>query len=186
MDEEIVHQILDELLSALEPLDTHSAALLQFLKAKGIATDEDLAPFLEQAGNASNVRWLAARVRINSLISSAMKITETKPTETKLAETTPAQPQSENEGNQGAKSELPAENSQESRDGKQASPASQRTENPASAKDKDKDRDRDKDKNKERNNKAESKPAQADQDAKQFTKPLSNPASNKDAKKDAA
>jgi hypothetical protein len=182
MDEAIVHQILDELLSALEPLDTHSAALLQFLKAKGIATDEDLAPFLEQAGNASNVRWLAARVRINSLISSAMKITETKPTETKLAETTPAQRQSENESNQSAKSELPAENTQESRDGKQASPASQGTENPASAKDKDKD----KDKKIERNNKAERKPTQADQDAKQFTKPLSNPASNKDPKKDAA
>jgi hypothetical protein len=76
MDEQIVQQIFDELLSSLEPLDTQNAALLQFLKAKGIATDEELAPFLEQAGNASNVRWLGARVRIRSLISSAMKPAE--------------------------------------------------------------------------------------------------------------
>jgi hypothetical protein len=76
MDEQIVQQIFDELLSSLEPLDTQNAALLQFLKAKGIATDEELAPFLEQAGNASNVRWLGARVRIRSLIASAMKPAE--------------------------------------------------------------------------------------------------------------
>lgn len=81
MDEESVLQIVDEFLSSLEPLDTQSAALVQFLKAKGIASDEELAPFLQQAGNASNVRWLAARVRIKSLISSAMKTVESKPVE---------------------------------------------------------------------------------------------------------
>lgn len=86
MDEEIVQQIVEELLSSLEPLDTQTAALVQFLKAKGIATDEELAPYLEQAGNASNVRWLATRVRIRSLISSAMKPAE-KPAETEATKT---------------------------------------------------------------------------------------------------
>lgn len=76
MDEGIVQQILAELLSSLEPLETQNVALLQFLKAKGIATDEELAPFLEQAGNASNVRWRAVGVRTSALISSAMKPTE--------------------------------------------------------------------------------------------------------------
>ena len=76
MDEAIVQQIVDELLSSLEPLETQNAALLQFLKARGIATDEELAPFLEQAGNASNIRWRAVRVRTAALISSAMKPAE--------------------------------------------------------------------------------------------------------------
>jgi hypothetical protein len=75
MDEEIVKQIVDEILSSLEPIETQSVAILQFLKAKGIASDDDLAPFLAQAGNASNVRWRAVRVRTAALISNAMKST---------------------------------------------------------------------------------------------------------------
>jgi hypothetical protein len=76
MDEAIVKQIFDELLSSLEPLEARSAALLQFVKDKGIATEEELAPYLEQAGNASNVRWRAVRVRTAALIASAMKPSE--------------------------------------------------------------------------------------------------------------
>jgi hypothetical protein len=84
MDEQIVKDIFAELFSALEPLEAQSAALLQFVKAKGIASDEELAPFLEQAANASNVRWRAMRVRTTALISSAMKPAEpeSKPTDT--------------------------------------------------------------------------------------------------------
>jgi len=76
MDEKIIQDILTDVFSSLEPLDAQRDAILQFLKAKGFATDKELAPFLEQAANASNVRWLAARVRIRSLISSAMKTTK--------------------------------------------------------------------------------------------------------------
>jgi hypothetical protein len=94
MDEKIIRDILTEVFSALEPLDAQTAAILPFLKAKGLATDEEFAPFLEQAENASNVRWLAARVRIASLLSSAFKPTEPKPTETKPA----AQPPAESHG----------------------------------------------------------------------------------------
>jgi cobalamin biosynthesis protein CobT len=79
MDEEIVLQILDELFSSLEPLDTVTSALLQLLKAKGVATENEVAPFLEQAGNASSVRWRAARVRIAGLISSAMRSADRHP-----------------------------------------------------------------------------------------------------------
>jgi hypothetical protein len=73
MDESAVNEILDEIVSSLEPLEAQNTAILHFLKAKGIANDKDLAPFLEEAANASNVRWRAFRLRTAALISSAMK-----------------------------------------------------------------------------------------------------------------
>jgi hypothetical protein len=64
------------MLASLEELETKATATLQYLKDKGHATDKDLAPYFEQAGNASNVRWRAARLRMMSLLSSAMKSAE--------------------------------------------------------------------------------------------------------------
>jgi hypothetical protein len=91
MNDKIVEEILDELFSSLEALDTQSAALMQFLKEKGIASDEELAPHLERAGNASSVRWRAARVRINYLLASAIRpaeqdAQESSPKNTKLSQ----------------------------------------------------------------------------------------------------
>lgn len=78
MDEKIIQQILDELFLSFENSETQVASLVLCLKDQGIVTEEMLAPFLEQAGNASNVRWRAARLRMGSLISSAMKSAEPK------------------------------------------------------------------------------------------------------------
>ena len=69
MDDKIAQLILDELFSSLETLETQTAAILQFLKEKGGASEEQLAPYLEQAGRASSIKRRAARVRIDYLLS---------------------------------------------------------------------------------------------------------------------
>ena len=76
MNEKIAQEILHELFPAFEALETQNAALLHLLKDKGIANEEELAAHFEQAGKASSVRWLAVRVRIEYLLSSAMKTAE--------------------------------------------------------------------------------------------------------------
>jgi len=71
-----MEELLDELFSSLEALETKSSATLQFLKDRDHVTDEDLASYVEQAGKASNVRWRAARLRIMSLLASALENVE--------------------------------------------------------------------------------------------------------------
>jgi hypothetical protein len=71
MEVDLARELLNELGTSLENMETQHAALLELLKQKGIVTDEQLAPHFEQAGNASNVRWRAARVRLEHLFSAA-------------------------------------------------------------------------------------------------------------------
>jgi hypothetical protein len=94
MNEKIVQEILHELFSSLETLDTQSAAILEFLKDKGIGSEKDLAPYLERAGNASSVRWRAVRVRIEYLLNSA-----TQAAEQDARKESPKSPQSREESN---------------------------------------------------------------------------------------
>jgi hypothetical protein len=61
--------VLNELLPYFEAIDTQNAAIVQFLKDKRVVSDEQLAPYLERAAKASNVRWLAARLRMGRLFS---------------------------------------------------------------------------------------------------------------------
>src|ERR1700730_3917918 len=75
---EPIKEILDELFSLLETLETQSLALTQFLKDQGIATDEKLAPYLDRAGNASSVKWRAARARMQYLLSPVAKKSDDK------------------------------------------------------------------------------------------------------------
>jgi hypothetical protein len=80
-------EVLDELFTLLETLETHSAAVLQFLKDQGVTTDEKLAPYLERAGNASNVKWRAARLRMEYLLSPIQKETKDKYKDTEKPKT---------------------------------------------------------------------------------------------------
>jgi hypothetical protein len=70
MNADLAQELLNELGSSLEDLEARHAALLQFLKDGGIVTDDQLAPYLTQAGKTSNVRWLAARIRLERLFSA--------------------------------------------------------------------------------------------------------------------
>jgi hypothetical protein len=73
VDVQLGQELLDELGSTLENLETQQGALLQCLKEKGVVSDEELAPFLTQASNASNVRWRAARLRLERILSGAQQ-----------------------------------------------------------------------------------------------------------------
>ena len=73
MDPKITQEILDDLIPSIEAVEARSTAVLEFLKSEGIATDEKLAPYLEQAASASNVRWLGVRVRVERLLAAAEK-----------------------------------------------------------------------------------------------------------------
>ena len=99
MDETVLQEILDELFSALETLETQNGAMLQFLKNQGVVKDEDFATFLRDAGKASNVRWRATRARVNRLLSPKANEAEKEPSpsanETKKSENAPQQPSEE-------------------------------------------------------------------------------------------
>ncbi len=69
MNVDLAEGLLNELGSSLESLEAQHAALLQFLKDNGTVTDDQFAPYLAQAGKTSDVRWRAARIRLESLFS---------------------------------------------------------------------------------------------------------------------
>jgi hypothetical protein len=65
-------EMLSELFTMLEALETQGAAVLLLMKDQGV-TDQQLAPYLERSGNASNVKWRAARMRMEYLLSPIEK-----------------------------------------------------------------------------------------------------------------
>lgn len=125
MDPKITQEILDDLIPSLEALESKSEAVLEFLKHEGIASDEKLAPYLERAASASNVRWLGVRVRIERLLSAAEKDSakkrdeqqEKKPdtTQSKTAAASQSQPDA-GDNSKSAGPETPNQNTDQDKD----------------------------------------------------------------------
>lgn len=76
MNDNPAHQVFTDLLSYFESLEAQTGAILQFLKEKGIASEEQLAPYLEQAGSAASVKWRAVRVRMEHLFALSKRTSE--------------------------------------------------------------------------------------------------------------
>ncbi len=92
MNDNPAHQVFSDLLGYLELLEAQTGAILQFLKEKGIATDEQLAPYLERAANAASVKWGAARVRMEHLFTLSQQVTA-EPASKRVSAESPAKPE---------------------------------------------------------------------------------------------
>ena len=99
MDKDAINKAFSELYSHLESLETQTTALIQILTAKGIITDKEFAPFVEEAGNASYVKWLATRLRVEHVLSTSEAPEKPAAIESKPPAQEPeVPPEQENEG----------------------------------------------------------------------------------------
>jgi hypothetical protein len=67
MSDNPAKQVLKDLLPHFEEIEAQNGAIIQLLKDKGIVNQEEFAKYLEQAGNASNVKWRAVMARLEYL-----------------------------------------------------------------------------------------------------------------------
>ena len=98
MNVDLAQELLNELGSSLQDMETQHAALLQFLKDNGMLTDDQFAPYLAQAAKASAVRWRAARVRLESVLSAERQKEEKREEDEKRQAATGGGPASKNTG----------------------------------------------------------------------------------------
>ena len=69
MPDNPTREALEELLDYLELVETQSGAVAAFLRANGTITDETLAPYLEQAATATDIKSRAIRARFDFLFN---------------------------------------------------------------------------------------------------------------------
>src|SRR5215471_18434664 len=108
MDADALKKAFNELYPHLESQETQITALLEFLTAKGIITDQEFDPFVEAAGKRSSVKWLAARLRVEHALSESTE--EEKPAE---ISTKPPAEEPEEERAQANESQQPSEKAEE-------------------------------------------------------------------------
>lgn len=121
MDSEVINEILEELSSAMQRVEAQSAAVLELVQKKGIATQEELAPYLERASASSSVRWTATRARLGRLLEgleqrqrqeNAKGSPEPKGSVHDETETRTAKPETEMSGPNSSEARKPQEASQ--------------------------------------------------------------------------
>jgi len=115
MDADALKKAFNELYPHLEWQQTQITALLEFLTAKGIITDQEFDPFVEEAGKRSSVKWLAARLRVEHALSES-KEEEEKPAE---ISTKPPAEEPEEERAQANESQQPAEKAEQNVSGEE-------------------------------------------------------------------
>ena len=68
-----IAEIFDDVFTLMEDLETRSVAVLEYMKEQGGVSDEKLAPYLDRSAAASDVRWRAARARMEHLLAPEPK-----------------------------------------------------------------------------------------------------------------
>lgn len=78
-----IKQLFDDLFTLLEAQETQTIAVMELLRDAGIGSEEKMKPYLERAGNAASVKWRAARVRMEYLLTPVNKKEDEKKEEGK-------------------------------------------------------------------------------------------------------
>jgi hypothetical protein len=101
MDQAALQEVFEELFLSLENLETQNRAAMELLMDKGIVRQEEVVKYLDQASNASDVRWRAARARMNRLLASMEAIPE-KPSPKKPANPTESTQENRHDSQEGS------------------------------------------------------------------------------------
>ena len=106
-----IAEIFDEVFTLMEDLETRSVAVLEYMQEQGGVTHQKLAPYLERAAAASEVRWRAARARMEHLLAPKPKSTTDAGKDEKTKGR--AQPEAKNKDAQGSPSKAQGEDAKD-------------------------------------------------------------------------
>jgi hypothetical protein len=135
-----IAEIFDEVFTLMQDLETRSVAVFEYMQEQGGATDEKLAPYLDRAAGAADVRWRAARARMEHLLAPKPKSSTDVAKDDKAKSASPSQPQEKGRGANSGDTKSQGEKQQgakpESKNlGKELASAPAATDKPAEQKD---------------------------------------------------
>ena len=110
VDNQVAEELLHQLGESLESLETQVGALLEFLKDTRLVSDDQLAPYLKRASDASSVRWRATRVRLEHVFAMAAEKDSQRAKQAEERIETQPQKQMEERGSGGSGSAARSEN----------------------------------------------------------------------------